>query len=483
MDDREKSTEFTNINHDTEANRTIEPNPNVPDQKNAGVPQTETTEIVTWDGPDDPAKPVNWPTWRRWTIISLVTAAVFCAGISSSMFAPSVPQLMEEFGSSNQVLGTLVVSIYVLGLAFGPVFFAPLSELYGRLPIQHIGNVGFLLFTIACGLATDLNMLIGFRLVQGVFATVPVTNGGGVIADTVKQEERGFVLSMFIFGLLSGPVVGPVIGGFLTLKGWRWSFWLSAIMIALPLLLCIPFYRETYPPILLARKASKLRKETGNTMYRSEYDRGESGVEHFKRGIGRAVKMLIFSPVVLALSIYTGLVYSYFYLLVTTLTPVFQDVYHFKTTIVGLAYLGLGVGYLLGQFVFAKLSDRIVKHRAKKYPDGQLKPEDRLVLATYGGLSVPIAFFWYGWAVEAKVHWIVPIIGPAFMGLGNSMIFVSECPCGSYVSRANGNSWRFKLIPLMPLPCMPHQRWQRMQLHEALWPVSYHLQHPRCMRH
>ena len=138
------------------------------------------------------------------------------------------------------------------------------------------------------------------------------------------------------------------------------------------------------------------------------------------------MKMLIFSPIVLAFSIYMGLVYSYFYLLLTTLTTVFEDVYHFSSTIVGLAYLGLGVGYLIGQFVFAKFSDRILKEKTRKDPNGEMKPEYRLPLAIVGGCCVPVAFFWYGWAVKARVHWIVPIIGPAFLGVGNSLIFVSE---------------------------------------------------------
>lgn len=120
-----------------------------------------------------------------------------------------------------------------------------------------------------------------------------------------------------------------------------------------------------------------------------------------------------------------GLVYSYFYLLLTTLTPVFEEVYNFRTTLVGLAYLGLGVGYLLGQFVFAKVSDRLLKARARKDPNGEMKPEYRLPLCIVGGCSVPIAFFWYGWAVQSRVHWIVPIIGPMFLGFGNSLIFVS----------------------------------------------------------
>jgi multidrug resistance protein len=193
---------------------------------------TRDSNIVSWDGPDDPEKPTNWPKTFRWTLITLVSSVTFVAGLSSSVFAPGVPALLEEFHTTNSILGTLVVTIYVLGLATGPLVFAPLSELYGRLPVQHVGNFGFLIWTIACALSTNMNMLIGFRLLQGIFAAVPLTNGGGIIADTVRQEERGFALAMFTLGLLAGPVVGPVCGGFLAAaKGWRWAFWLSAILV------------------------------------------------------------------------------------------------------------------------------------------------------------------------------------------------------------------------------------------------------------
>ena len=178
--------------------------------------------------------PVNWSPLLRWSIIALVSAITFMAGLSSSMFAPSVPALMAEFHSTNTYLGSFVVTIFVLGLGTGPLIFAPLSEIYGRLPMQHIGNLGFLIFTIACAESKSLGTLIGMRLLQGIFAAVPLTNGGAVIADMVKQEERGFALSMFTMGILLGPVVGPVCGGFLAAaKGWRWVFWVIAIMVRL----------------------------------------------------------------------------------------------------------------------------------------------------------------------------------------------------------------------------------------------------------
>lgn len=94
--------------------------------------------------------------------------------------------------------------------------------------------MGFLVFTIACAESKSLGTLIGMRLLQGVFAAVPLTNGGAVIADMVKQEERGFALAMLTMGILLGPTVGPVCGGFLAAaKGWRWVFWVIAIMVRL----------------------------------------------------------------------------------------------------------------------------------------------------------------------------------------------------------------------------------------------------------
>ena len=154
------------------------------------------------------------------------------AGLSSSMFAPSVPALMTELHSTNSILGSFVVTVFVLGLATGPLLFAPLSEVYGRLLVQHIGSIGFLIFSVACALSKNLNTLIGMRLLQGIFAAAPLTNGGAIIADMIKQEERGFAMAMFTLGMLLGSVVGPVCGGFLAAdKGWRWVFWVISIFV------------------------------------------------------------------------------------------------------------------------------------------------------------------------------------------------------------------------------------------------------------
>jgi multidrug resistance protein len=196
---------------------------------------SDDASIVSWNGESDRENPMNWPSWRRWVLINLVGIITLMAGLSSSMFAPGVPALMKEFHSDNSTLASFVVTVFVLGFATGPLLFAPLSELYGRTIVQHTGCIGFVIFSVACALSTSLNMLIGMRLLQGIFAAVPLTNGGAIVADMVRQEKRGFAMAMLTLGVLMGPVIGPVTGGFLAAaKGWRWVFWLISIVVSTP---------------------------------------------------------------------------------------------------------------------------------------------------------------------------------------------------------------------------------------------------------
>ena len=66
---------------------------------------------------------------------------------------------------------------------------------------------------VACAESKSLGTLIGMGLPPGIFAVVPLANGGAVITDMVKQEERGFALAMFTIGNLLGPIVSPICGG------------------------------------------------------------------------------------------------------------------------------------------------------------------------------------------------------------------------------------------------------------------------------
>lgn len=353
------------------------------------------------------------------------------------MFAPGVPELMVEFENTSSELASFVVSVYVLGFAAGPLMFAPLSEIYGRHWIYLGSLVLFGVFVIACAVAPTLESLIVFRFFSGVFGACPLTNGAGTIADMITQDKRGAAMAGFSIGPLLGPIIGPVAGGFLAdAKGWRWVFWILAIIVGALLVLMPLIMRETYAPILLKRKAARLRKETGNDLLRSKLDDGLSAKDHFKRGIVRPMKLLLFDPISIVFALYIAVVYGYLYLMFTSITSVFQLSYGFSASNVGLVFLGLGIGSMLGVAYFSVASDRSIKKKAAAAdkraaetgtePEG-MKPEYRLSPIVVGAVLLPLGFFFYGWTAEFpdKVHWMVPIVSHLFIGAANIIIFLA----------------------------------------------------------
>lgn len=265
------------------------------------------------------------------------------------MCIPAVPQILAEFGSSDTLYQAILVSIWELGEAIGPLLTAPLSEIYGRSPVYNVANIIFIVFSLACAGSSNLHMLVAFRFFSGI-GDASIALNPGIIGDMFVQEERGFALSIMGLPPLLGPVAGPVLGGFLTqAKGWRWAFWLSAITGGVCEICFLAFFRETYKPRILQKKSRRLRKQTGKKDLRSKYDNDPSvkGSYIWRQSIIRPAQMLVRSPIVLLLALYVSVVYGFLYLLLTTITEVFETTYRFSQGAAGLAYLGLGTSPLL----------------------------------------------------------------------------------------------------------------------------------------
>ncbi|KAK3075697.1 hypothetical protein LTR53_000739 [Teratosphaeriaceae sp. CCFEE 6253] len=375
--------------------------------------------IVDWDGPDDPENPLNFTNGVKWGNITVLSLLTLMTPLASSMFAPGVPDVLQDFGTHSQAMATFVVSVYLLGFAAGPVVIAPLSELYGRLWVYHICNVGFVIFTVACALAQNMNQLIVFRFFAGAWGIAPITNGGGTIADLMIPEKRGSSMAIWAIGPLMGPVIGPVCGGFFEcLLTSLPIFWVIAIVTGVIAIGGFFFMRETYAPTILERKAQRLRKETGNPDLRSKLAIDLPPRDIFIQSIIRPTKLLLFSPICTLMSVYMGVVYSIMYLLFTTFTFVFEEHYGFSSSTVGLVYIGCGIGNLLGLAILGKVSDPIMKSLAKKHNDGKIKPEYRLPMLMYAGPLIPIGLFIYGWTTQYHVHWAVPLFGTLLVGMG-----------------------------------------------------------------
>ncbi|TDZ53145.1 MFS transporter prlG [Colletotrichum trifolii] len=372
--------------------------------------------IVGWDSQDDPTMPMNFEPGRKWLIVSFLAGITFMTPFASSILAPAIEYFNQDFGNDDLTLGTLPVSIYLLGYAVGPLFLAPLSEIYGRRPILSAANLFFCLWLIGCALAPSLSTLIIFRFFAGVGGSGCLAIGGGVISDMIPIHERGKALTIWMVGPLIGPTVAPLVGAFIAQDiGWRWSSWI-AFIAATPMAVVIAiFNQETNPRVLIDRKVFRLRQELGRPELRSVYldtspTAPKSTSQVLLRGLIRPIKMLFMSPIIFSVSLYCAFAYGVLYLLFSTIPLVFHDQYDFSVRITGLVYIPLGIGYILGMACFSLLSDKTVV-RMTEANNGMFEPEMRLPDCIWFAMLLPVTFFWYGWTAEFKVHWAAPVVG------------------------------------------------------------------------
>ena len=109
---------------------------------------------------------------RAATIV--VSSFTFISPVSSSMVAPALTTISKEFGITNEVESQLVLSVFILAYAIGPLFLGPLSEIYGRVPVLQLANLVYLIFNIACGASRNKGEMVAFRFLAGLGGSAPL---------------------------------------------------------------------------------------------------------------------------------------------------------------------------------------------------------------------------------------------------------------------------------------------------------------------
>ncbi|KAF9031107.1 MFS polyamine transporter [Hymenopellis radicata] len=396
----------------------------------AHLEEEEEEIVVDWDGPDDPGNPKTWSYKRKWGATITVSLFLLMSPISSDILAPAGSALGEDLGIHSQVLLAMTVSVFILAYAVGPLLFGPLSEIYGRQKILQFGNLFYLVWNLACGFAQNQQQLLAFRFLSGIGGSAPVAAGGGTLADLWRPEERGKAVSIYVLAPLLGPVVGPIAGGWIAEKTtWRWAFWAICIADLIVQGLGLLFLTETYPPVLLERRAKALRKsldlEKGSRRVRTVYEKAEARdwKSIFGKALSRPFALFIYEPVVQVIGVYTAFTYGILYLFFTTIPRIFAEVYHFDSGITGLHYIALGVGLVAAAQGNAHYMDKIYV-RLKESHGGVGRPEFRVPTMIPGSIIFPIGILIAGWCADAGVHWIGLDVGLALVGCG--MILVSQ---------------------------------------------------------
>ena len=267
-----------------------------------------------------------------------LSSSDFADGLSvygTIAIVPAVPQILQEFHVSNPLYSTLVVSIWELGEGIGPFLVAPLSELYGRMPVYHVGNTLFLFCLIASATSTNISTLIALRFLSGLTTTC-LTLGPSIIGDLFVREERGKSMSVTFLLVMLGPFGAPVLGGYVAQEeGWRWVIGVIAIAVGILHVVSIIFLRETYAPVLLRRQSKLCRSTVASKLQEMK---AETTARHIQSML-RPVKIFFSSPMLFIVSSYIAVVYGLGYLLMTTMTPIFQGLYGFSLGDVGWVFV------------------------------------------------------------------------------------------------------------------------------------------------
>ena len=125
----------------------------------------------------------------------------------SSVYTPATNQIMERFHVSSTA-ALLGLSLYVIGLAFGPVLAAPLSEIHGRNIIYKTSLPVMMLFTLGTGFSQNFGSLLVCRFFAGFFGSPVLAVGAGTNADLFPPQIRAIATSLFLVAPFAGPSLG-----------------------------------------------------------------------------------------------------------------------------------------------------------------------------------------------------------------------------------------------------------------------------------
>ncbi|KAJ6007549.1 MFS general substrate transporter [Penicillium herquei] len=343
----------------------------------------------------DPENPKNWTSMSKWKAIFAMSSF---SPLSSTIGAPALPAIASDLNITHPAVEQMVLSIFLLGFACGPLVASPLSEIYGRVRVVQTWNLTYIAFNAACGAARTKESLIALLFLAGLCGSATLGIGGGTLSDLFRAQDRGKAVAIYSWSPILAPLVGAVLGGFISQNTtWRWTFYASSLLSIVIQLTGLIFLEETYPLLLLRRKKARKAKATGVHNLYTEYDYLDEGrVQVLSTNLFRPFKLLKAQPIIQILALYNVYLYGNIYIL-------YAD-YINLWTVAGL-----------------KRCDRyrICHYRKLLNQNGGIGvPEFRAPIMLPATLFLSAGLFWYGWTAEEKMHWIMPNIGTSIFIAG-----------------------------------------------------------------
>ncbi|KAJ2400818.1 hypothetical protein GGI23_001797 [Coemansia sp. RSA 2559] len=282
-------------------------------------------------------------TKNKMMIVAIIALAGLVSPLSANMFYPSIQTVRDDLHTSQSAV-TWAVTAYLIGLAVFPLMWSNLADRYGRKPIYMISMLVFTCGSVGCALSKSLVALIISRVIQAAGSSAVQSSGAGTISDIYPREQRGTALGIYYLGPLLGPCLGPLIGGYIGQDvGWRWVFWVLAILGGIMTLLATFVLPETHRRIVSKKYeiqqvniAPLLRLKENNPLL--------------------DLTTVRYPAVALAL-FHFAMLFGTYYVNSTGQPLAYENIYNLSQGTSGLCFLVMGVGCIIGSLSGGRITD------------------------------------------------------------------------------------------------------------------------------
>lgn len=372
--------------------------------------------------PED--NPQNMSLFRRWLTVLIISSASLCVACASSIAAFTEQGAAQTFHVSREV-SVLGISMFVAGLGTGPLLVGPLSEMYGRNAVYQTSYASFFVFTFPVVFAPDIAVFLVFRFITGFCGSAFLSVAGGSVSDMFPNSTVASPMAVYTISPFIGPVAGPLIAGFINQNlYWEWTFRVQLCWIFAEFLILVIFVPETYVPVILKKKAKRLRESTGDPKFYAPLDRQEGTLTSaILVSCYRPFQLLLFDRMALLLDSWNALLLGILYLAFQAYPIIFEDIHGFNMQSTGLTFIGIGLGNI-SALATQPFWNRLYARESAKY-NGDPPPEMRLIMGQVGAILVPLGLFWLAFTTYPQVHWIAPVIASVPFGAGVYFVFTS----------------------------------------------------------
>ncbi|KAH6683634.1 multidrug transporter [Plectosphaerella plurivora] len=444
---------------ETDSSHTHHDSPQVPSEKHT-TGKHEITEDECYH-----ELGYSFPTWRKWYILTVIFWVQVSMNFNTSLYSNAIPGIQEEFGVSAQA-ARCGAMIFLVLYAFGCELWAPWSEEFGRWPVLQLSLFLVNIWQLPVALAPNFATIMVGRALGGLSSA-----GGsvtlGMIADMWESDTQQYAVAYVVFSSVGGSVLGPIVGGFTEeYLDWRWSIWIQLILGGVVQLIHFFTVPETRSTIMMNRIAKKRRKHDPNANVWGPDElvpfRERFSAREIITTWTRPFRMFLTEPIVLVLSLLSGFSDALIFMFIQSFALVYKQ-WNFSTVAIGLAFIPIGIGYVIAWLAFIPAIKRNIRERKEKPHDERAQYESRLWFLLYTAPCLPIGLIGFAWTIQGPpIHWIGSMIFAAIVGIANYSIYMATidymiCAYGPYsASATGGNGWaRDFLAGVLTVPATP----------------------------